>query len=134
MLIAAEAIIEKNRKVRLQKPIRLSSPCRAIVTILDKKSDVISETALLSKVALSEDWNRPEEERSMVSPSESSVVLVKFPFSGLSSSKLRISWIFGWIFAFASTNYGECARFCGSIPHALPLLILLKNSGLIVRH
>ena len=62
MLIAAEAIIEKNGKVRLQKPIRLSSPCRAIVTILDEKSDVIRETALLSEVALSEDWNRPEEE------------------------------------------------------------------------
>ncbi|MFV9644499.1 MAG: hypothetical protein ACNYWU_01625 [Desulfobacterales bacterium] len=56
-----------------------------------KKSDVISETALLSEVALSEDWNP---------------LLVKSPFSDLSSSKLRISWIF----AFASTNYGECAR------------------------
>ena len=61
MLIAVEAIIEKNGKVRLQKPIRLSSPCRAIVTILDEKSDVISETALLSEAALS-DWNRPEED------------------------------------------------------------------------
>jgi len=30
--------------------------------ILDEKSDVISETALLSEAALSEDWNRPEEE------------------------------------------------------------------------
>ncbi len=62
MLIAVEAIIEKNGKVYLQKPIRLSSPCRAIVTILDEKSDFISETALLSEAALSEDWNRPEEE------------------------------------------------------------------------
>ena len=61
MLIAVEAIIEKNGKVRLQKPIRLNSPCRAIVTILDEKSDVISETALLSVAALSEYWNRPEE-------------------------------------------------------------------------
>ena len=62
MLIAIEAIIEKNGNVRLQKPIHLSSPCRAIVTILDEKSNVISETALLSEAALSEDWNRPEEE------------------------------------------------------------------------
>jgi len=62
MLIAVEAIIEKNGKVCLQKPIRLNSPCRAIVTILDEKSDVTSETALLSEAALSEDWNRPEEE------------------------------------------------------------------------
>ena len=62
MLIAVEAIIEKNGKVRLKKPVRLSSPCRAIVTILDERSDVISETALLSEAVLSEDWNRPEEE------------------------------------------------------------------------
>ena len=63
MLIAVEAIIEKNGEVRLQKPIHLKSPCRAIVTILDERSDVISETALLSEAALSEDWNRPEEEQ-----------------------------------------------------------------------
>ena len=62
MLIAVEAIIEKNGEVRLKKPVRLSSPCRAIVTILDERSDVISETALLSEAVLSEDWNRPEEE------------------------------------------------------------------------
>ncbi|MFH0811907.1 MAG: hypothetical protein V2A69_03595 [Pseudomonadota bacterium] len=62
MLKSVEAIIEKNGEVRLQEPIHLSSPCRAIVTILDEKSDVIAETALLSEAALSEDWNRPEEE------------------------------------------------------------------------
>ena len=61
MLTAVEAIIEKNGTVRLQKPVRLSSPCRAIVTILDEKSEIISETALLSEAALS-DWNRPEED------------------------------------------------------------------------
>jgi len=61
MLTAVEAIIEKNGKVRLQQPIHLSAPCRAIVTILDEKSQIISETALLSEAALS-DWNRPEEE------------------------------------------------------------------------
>jgi len=62
MLKSVEAIIEKNGEVRLQEPIHLSYPCRAIVTILDEKSDVIAETALLSEAALSEDWNRPEEE------------------------------------------------------------------------
>ncbi len=61
MLTAVEAIIEKNGKVRLQRPIHLSSPCRAIVTILDEKSEIISETALLSEASLS-DWNRPEED------------------------------------------------------------------------
>ena len=36
MLIAVEAINEKNGKVRLQNPIRLSSPCRAILTIFQR--------------------------------------------------------------------------------------------------
>ena len=61
MPTVVEAIIEKNGEVRLQKPIHLSSPCRAIVTILDEKLEIITETALLSDAALS-DWNRPEEE------------------------------------------------------------------------
>ncbi len=61
-LKSVEATIEKNGEVRLKEPIRLTNPCRAIVTILDEESDVISETALLSEVTLSEDWNRPEED------------------------------------------------------------------------
>ncbi len=61
MLTAVEAIIEKNGKVRLQQPVHLTEPCRAIVTILDEKSEIISETALLSEASLS-DWNRPEED------------------------------------------------------------------------
>ena len=62
MLISVEAIIEKDGKVHLQKPVHLNSPCRAIVTIFDEKSDTTSETALLSEAVLSEDWNRPEED------------------------------------------------------------------------
>ena len=62
MLKFVEAIIEKNGEVRLQKPILLKTRCRAILTILDEKPEIIDETALLSEVALSEDWNRPEEE------------------------------------------------------------------------
>ena len=62
MLKSVEAIIEKNGEVHLKEPIHLSSPSRAIVTILDEKSDVIAETALLSEAVLSEDWNRQEEE------------------------------------------------------------------------
>ena len=63
MLKSVEAIIEKNGEVHLQKPIHLRTRCRAILTILDEKSGVIAETALLSEVVLSEDWNRPEEEK-----------------------------------------------------------------------
>ena len=62
MLRSLEAVIEKNGKVHLKEHIRLNSPCRAIVTILDEESNAISETALLSEAALSEDWNRPEED------------------------------------------------------------------------
>ncbi len=63
MLKSVEAIIEKNGEVRLQKPIHLRTRCRAILTILDEKPEIIAETALMSEVALSEDWNRPEEEK-----------------------------------------------------------------------
>jgi hypothetical protein len=36
---------------------------RALVTILDERpTDQPSETALLSEVALAEDWDRPEED------------------------------------------------------------------------
>jgi len=62
MLKSVEAIIEKTGEVRLQKPIHLRTRCRAILTILEEKQEVTSETALLSEAALSEDWNCPEEE------------------------------------------------------------------------
>jgi hypothetical protein len=62
MLTSVEAIIEKNGEVRLQSPIHLRTRCRAILTILDEKPEIIAETTLLSEMVLSEDWNRPEEE------------------------------------------------------------------------
>jgi len=62
ILKAVEAIIDRDGEVRLKEPILLNNPCRAIVTILDEKAEVVSETALLSEESLSEDWNRPEED------------------------------------------------------------------------
>lgn len=59
---SVEAIIDKDGNVRLKERIHVSAPCRAIVTILDEEADSIPETALLSEAALSEDWNRPEED------------------------------------------------------------------------
>jgi hypothetical protein len=56
---AVEATIEEDGKVFLKEPLRLSRPCRAIVTILE---DPEIETALLSEASLGEDWNRPEED------------------------------------------------------------------------
>ena len=55
MLQTVEATIDEQGKVRLPEPRR------AFVTILPSESDV-SDTALLSEAALSEDWDRPEEE------------------------------------------------------------------------
>ena len=57
-----EAIIESDGEVRLKEPIHLKNPCRAIVTILNEKEEPLSETALLSEISLSKDWNRPEED------------------------------------------------------------------------
>lgn len=55
-----EAIIEADGKVRLQEPVHLTHPCRAIVTIIEEPD--IPDTAILSEPALAEDWNRTEEE------------------------------------------------------------------------
>jgi len=60
MMTSIEATIGKDGVVRLKEPIRLSHPCRAIVTIVDEPA--IAETALLSEPALAKDWNRPEED------------------------------------------------------------------------
>jgi len=56
-----EAVIEPNGEVRLVEPVRLSSPRRALVTILEE-SPSTNDAALLSEAALAEDWNRPEED------------------------------------------------------------------------
>ncbi len=56
-----EAIIEPNGVVRLIDPIVVSSPRRALVTILEE-APAAHDSALLSEQALSVDWNREEEE------------------------------------------------------------------------
>ena len=56
-----EATIDEQGNVRLLEPIQLPKPRRAYVTILTDDLD-IPETALLSEAALSEDWNRSEED------------------------------------------------------------------------
>jgi hypothetical protein len=56
-----EAIIEPNGEVRLIEPIVVSSPCRALVTILeDVPTD--HDATFLSEAALAADWNRAEED------------------------------------------------------------------------
>lgn len=56
-----EAIIEPNGEVRLVEPVHVSSPRRALVTILEE-SPSVHDAAVLSEGALAEDWNRPEED------------------------------------------------------------------------
>jgi len=54
-----EAVVDEQGHVRLLRGIRLQTPRRAMVTILDEEP---AETALLSEAALAEDWSRPEED------------------------------------------------------------------------
>ena len=61
MIRTIEAAFDEHGSVLLQKAIALSTPRRALVTILEEAPSP-NETALLSEAALAEDWNRPEEE------------------------------------------------------------------------
>jgi hypothetical protein len=63
MIKTFEAIIDQEGRERLLETVKLTSSRRALVTILEEVSDTyVSETALLSESALSEDWEKPEEE------------------------------------------------------------------------
>jgi hypothetical protein len=63
MLQTIEAVIDEQGNVRLLEPIQLPTPRRALVTILEYELEADAfETALLSELALAEDWNRPEED------------------------------------------------------------------------
>ena len=63
MLRTIEATIDSQGHVSLAENVKLSSPKRAIVNILeDEPVFTVYETALLSETALAEDWNRPEED------------------------------------------------------------------------
>lgn len=56
-----EAVIEPTGEVRLIEPLHVTSPRRALVTILEEAPEA-RETAILSEASLGEDWNRPEED------------------------------------------------------------------------
>ena len=56
-----EAVIEPSGEVRLIETVHVSSPRRALVTILEE-APLAHDAALLSEAALAEDWNRPEED------------------------------------------------------------------------
>ena len=63
MLRTVEALIDEDGNIHLLESVELPSARRAIVVILEDSPLVgVHETALLSKQALAEDWNRPEED------------------------------------------------------------------------
>ncbi len=62
MIQTVEAVVETGGQVRLLSDVRITSPRRALVMILEEPPPgVPGETALLSEAALV-DWNRPEED------------------------------------------------------------------------
>lgn len=61
MIQTVEAVVEAGGRVRLLGTVDVTSPQRALVTVLDEPAAVPGETALLAEAALS-DWNRPEED------------------------------------------------------------------------
>lgn len=63
MIRTVEAMIDEHGNVRLLEPVHLPSARRALVMILEEHPVAgMPETALLSEVALAEDWDRPEED------------------------------------------------------------------------
>jgi hypothetical protein len=61
MIQTVEAMIDPGGHIRLLAEVKIASPRRALVTILEEPAAVPGETALLSEAALS-DWLRPEED------------------------------------------------------------------------
>jgi hypothetical protein len=63
MIRTVEAVIDEQGRVRLLESVPLSSPRRALVTILEEEpAGLVQEITLLSEAALARDWERPEED------------------------------------------------------------------------
>ena len=64
MIRTIKATIDTKGNIHLSEQVKLSSSCRVLVTILEEEPLIhINEEALLSEASLSEDWNRPEEDK-----------------------------------------------------------------------
>jgi hypothetical protein len=61
MIQTVEAVVDAGGRVRLLGEVNVTSPRRALVTVLEEPATVPGEAALLAETALS-DWNRPEED------------------------------------------------------------------------
>jgi hypothetical protein len=61
MIQTVEAIVDSAGRVQLLGEVQVTSPRRALVTVLEEPAAVPGEAALLAEAALS-DWSRPEED------------------------------------------------------------------------
>jgi hypothetical protein len=61
MIQTVEAVVDLAGRVRLLGEVRVPSPRRALVTVLEEPA-VPGEAALLAEAALAVDWLRPEED------------------------------------------------------------------------
>jgi hypothetical protein len=61
MIQTVEAVVDSTGRVQLLGEIHVTSPRRALVTVLEEPAEVPGEAALLAESALS-DWSRPEED------------------------------------------------------------------------
>ena len=62
MIQTVEAIVDSAGRVQLLGEVHVTSPRRALVTVLEEAAAVPGEAALLAEAALAEDWLRPEED------------------------------------------------------------------------
>jgi len=62
MIRTVEAVVDSAGRVRLLGEVRVASPRRALVTVLEEPASMPGEAALLAEAALAADWLRPEED------------------------------------------------------------------------
>jgi hypothetical protein len=62
MIQTVEAVVDPTGSVRLLGELRVASPRRALVTVLEEPAAVPGEATLLAEAALAVDWLRPEED------------------------------------------------------------------------
>lgn len=62
MIQTVEAVVDTAGRVQLLEEVFITSPRRALVTVLEEPGAVPGETALLAEAALAVDWSRPEED------------------------------------------------------------------------
>jgi hypothetical protein len=62
MIQTVEAVVDQTGRVRLLEEVHVTSPRRALVTVLEDPAAVPGEAALLAEAALAADWLRAEED------------------------------------------------------------------------